>query len=40
VRWLSKLFEVVEKMVGFSLRVVADFLRPPVEFAQLSLQLA
>ena len=40
MRWLSKLFEFVGKVGSFSLRVVADSLRPPFEFAQLSRQLA
>src|ERR1700744_4810819 len=40
VRWLSKSFEFVGKVGLFSLRVVADSLRPPFEFAQLSRQLA
>src|SRR6201981_828174 len=40
VRWLPKLFEFVGKVGLFSLRVVADSLRPPFELAQLSRQLA
>src|ERR1700741_4928677 len=40
VRWLRKLFEFVGKVGLFSLRVVADSLRPPFEFAQLVRQLA
>jgi hypothetical protein len=32
VRWLNRLFEFVGKVGLFSLRVVADFLRPPFEF--------
>src|SRR5258708_19936872 len=40
MHWLSKLFEFVGKVGLFSLRVVADSLRPPFEFAQLSRQLA
>src|ERR1700744_6036931 len=40
VRWLSKSFEFVGKLGLFSLRVFADALRPPFEFAQLSRQLA
>src|ERR1700723_1825151 len=39
MRWLTKLFEFVGKVGLFSLRVVADSLRPPFEFAQLSRQL-
>src|ERR1700746_3173987 len=39
VRWLPKLFEFVGKVGLFSLRVVADSLKPPFEFAQLSRQL-
>jgi phospholipid/cholesterol/gamma-HCH transport system permease protein len=40
VRWHNKLFEFVGKVGLFSLRDVADSLRPPFEFAQLSRQLA
>ena len=40
MHWLSKLFEFVGKVGLFSLRVVADSLRPPFEFAQLSRELA
>src|ERR1700761_5374012 len=40
VRWLSKLFEFVGRVGLFSLRVVAESLRPPFEFAQLARQLA
>jgi len=40
VRWLSKLFEFVGKVGLFSLRVLIDWLKPPLEFAQLWRQLA
>ncbi len=40
MRWLSKLFEFVGKVGLFSLRVVVDSLRPPLEFAQFFRQLA
>ena len=40
MRWLSRLFEFVGKVGYFSLRVVIDCLRPPLEIAQLSRQIA
>lgn len=40
MRWLSRLFEFVGKVGCFGLRVLADCLRPPLEIAQISRQLA